>query len=135
MQMRAHAVEQASLLLGRLVFRVNRAAKLANPDSIHGLRVAIRRFVRCLRVFRQFFPSNDSKKIRRLLDQIMSLAGEVRNRDIALGLCQEAGLPRTTTLTAPLIEGRKEAAQELVAQLKRLARRDHSLRWRKRLRL
>ena len=135
MQMRAHAVEQASLLLGRLAFRINRAVKLANPDSIHDLRVAIRRFVRCLRIFRQFFPSSDSKKIRRQLIQVMSLADEVRDRDIALALCHEAGLPRTAALTARLIEERKEAEQGLAAQLKRLAKRDPSLKWRKRLRL
>lgn len=135
MQMRLYAVEQAATLLGRVAFRANRAVKVANPDSIHDLRVAIRRFVQCLLVFRQFFPRRERKKIRRRLRRIMRIAAEVRNHDIAIDLCKKGGLPTDTALASRLKQHRELAKQQLAAQLTRLGKRDFSRKWRRKLQL
>ena len=41
--MREYALQQTAILLRRLAFQVNRAAKNRGADDIHDLRVAIRR--------------------------------------------------------------------------------------------
>ena len=133
MEMRAHAAEQAAALLGRLAFRLNRAAKLPDADSVHDLRVAIRRFSLCLQVFRQFFPAAERRKIRRQLRRVMDLAAEVRNRDIAMEMARQAGLQPDTPLLATLEDERKQAQKELVARLLHLENRDFSRKWRRRL--
>lgn len=133
MEMRAHAVEQAAALLGRLAFRLNRAAKLPDPDSVHDLRVAIRRFSLCLQVFRQFFPAAERRKIRRQLRRVMDLAAEVRNRDIAMEMARRAGLQAGTPFLTTLADERKQAQKELVARLVHLENRDFSRKWRRRL--
>ena len=135
MQMRAYAVEQATALLGHLAFRVGPAVKRADPDSIHELRVAIRRFARCLRAFGQFFPGRESKKIRQRLRRIMDLSAEVRDRDVALDLCKKAGLPSDAPVLARLKQERQLTQQKLATKLVRLRTRDFSRRWRKRLKL
>src|SRR5689334_22620842 len=80
------ASTQAQRLLGKLAFQVRRAAKRPDEDAIHDLRVAIRRLSQCLREFRAFFPRQESKKILKQLGRLMDLAGEMRNRDIAVEL-------------------------------------------------
>ena len=133
MRMSKWAVEQASTLLGRMAFRVSRTAKRADAESVHDLRVAIHRFTQSLRLFADFLPENECKKIRRRLRRISRTAAEVRDRDIALALCKEAGLSSNAAAARKLMEGRKKAEQELVARLNRFVRRDLSRKWRRRL--
>lgn len=132
MPMRAYVTEQASALLRRLVFRAKRVMKLPDADAVHDLRVAIRRFTQCLRVFAQFFPSAETKKIRVRLRWVLRLAAEVRDRDIALALWKEAGLP-SASVAARLARERKQAGERLVGGLRRLEERDFSRKWRRRL--
>ncbi len=133
MDIRAHALEQTSVLLDRMAFRANRAAKSPNEDSIHELRVAIRRFAQSLRVFGQFLPASRSKKVRRQLTRIMDLTSEVRDRDITMKLCLEGGLAPDAKLVLQLREQRKQLEQELVARLVSLREGNFSRKWRKRL--
>ena len=133
MRMQKYAVEQTSALLARLAFRVCRTARRADAHSVHDLRVAIHRFAQSLRLFGEFLPKGECKKIRRRLRRIARAAAEVRNRDVALALCKEAGLPSTAAAASKLREERKEAEQKLIARLGRLAGRDFSRRWRQRL--
>ena len=60
--MQRYAREQASTLLRRLAFRMNRAAKVRDADSIHDLRVAIRRFEQCLQIFHQFLSGRPQEE-------------------------------------------------------------------------
>jgi CHAD domain-containing protein len=135
MPMRTYAAEQASILLSRLAFRVNRTMKLADAESVHDLRVTTRRFSQCLRVFDEFFPSRERKRIEQRLRRIRSMAAEVRNRDVALALLKQAGVPAKAALVARLAKERKQATEELGARLERLKRREFSKKWRKRLKL
>src|SRR5229473_321284 len=90
--MRDYVRQQTAVLLRRLAYEVNRAAKNADEEAIHDLRVAIRRLSRCLQLFSQFYPGRSWKKIRRHLSELMDAAGDVRDRDIAAKLLEQAGV-------------------------------------------
>jgi CHAD domain-containing protein len=124
---RRYARERASTLLRRLAYRMNRAAKLRDADSIHDLRVAIRRFEQCLQIFHQFFPGH--KKIHRRLHKIMQLSGEVRNRDIALDLLKQGGQPARSALADQLRRERREFQGELMAAFDHWGERDVFRKW------
>src|SRR5262245_28755550 len=80
------AIERTDGLLSGLVLQISRCLKCPTPEVIHDLRVAIRRFGQSLAVFEPCFPPKYARKTRRRLRKMMSLAGEVRNADVAAGL-------------------------------------------------
>jgi len=133
MSMRDYALERGALLLRRLAFQMHHAARLRDPESIHDLRVSIRRFQQCLAVFAQFFPRGQAKKIRARLREIMQIAGDIRNRDIALDLLHKSHLPADPTLEGRWREEARRSHGELVRVLGRWGRRDLSRRWGSRL--
>jgi CHAD domain-containing protein len=133
MEMRRFTAEHVATLLRRLAFRMNRAARSGNPESLHDLRVTIRRFSEALRIFQEFFPHRKAKKIRRRLRNIMDLAAEIRNRDIALGILREAGIPAGAPLLTSLAQERKQAKERLTSHLRRRSLRDIVPEWRRRL--
>lgn len=125
---RQHAREQTAALLRRVAFQVSRASKVADTEAIHDLRVSIRRLSQCLRVFGHFFPARKTKKVRHGLKELMKLAAEVRNRDVALELLAGAG-----SLAAALEAQRAAAGRELRAELKAWLRRHTFRKWRSEL--
>lgn len=134
MGIRKHALDQARMLLRRLAYQVNRAARSADPDCVHDLRVAIRRFTQCLRIFAQYFPAAKEKRVRKRLKKIMDLAAAVRNCDVALGLFEEAGVTRAAAVET--LKRQRDAAEgRLVETLERWRRRDFSRKWRTQLEL
>ena len=128
--MRNYANEQLSGRLMRLAFEVRRAARNRRPDDVHDLRVSIRRFLECLEVFRDYFPSRAAKKCRRRLGRIMELAAAVRDCDITITLVNEAGAGSRSALQGWLTGMRVTAMDTLVEELRRLTRREFSRRWR-----
>jgi CHAD domain-containing protein len=133
--MREYAVLQTAVLLRRLAFQVNRAAKNGEAEAIHDLRVAIRRFSRALRVFAQFFPGGSGKKVRRQLAHAMDAAASVRDRDIALELLAEAGIPARSAIVTRLGAERRHASHDLRLELRRWRMRSFSRKWRNQLEL
>jgi len=133
--MRDYARLQAAVLLRRLAFQVDRAAKLGDADSVHDLRVASRRFSRCLRVFGQFFPERAWRKIRRDITGLMDVAGAVRDCDIAIALLGEAGIHGPKGLAARLDVERRKASRELSREIRRWQNGNFSRKWRSRLEL
>jgi CHAD domain-containing protein len=133
--MRDYARVQTSNLLRRLAFQMNHAAKIGNADSVHDLRVAIRRLSRCLRAFSQFYPGHSWKRIRRELTRLMHMAGAVRDADITMELLAEAGLPPHSSVVAKLAAGRRRAAQDLLFEVERWRERGFSRKWRNMLEL
>jgi len=133
--MREYARLQTAILLRRFAFQVNRAARSGDAESIHDLRVAIRRLSRCLRAFSQFYPDPSWKRIRRQLAELMETAGTVRDRDIALQLLADAGLPQRAAIVARLPAERRQAAADLLLEIRRWKSRDLSKKWRSRLEL
>lgn len=129
--MREHARAQTAILLRRLAFQINRAARAGkDAGAIHDLRVAIRRLRRCLRVFSEFYPGDSWKKIRSDLRKLMRAAGRVRDRDVALALMAEAGAARRGAVAIRLETERKQAARELSLEARRWRRSGFSRKWR-----
>jgi CHAD domain-containing protein len=126
---------QTAILLRRLAFQVSRTAKSSDPESIHDLRVAIRRFSRCLRLFSQFYPGNSAKKARRRLEGMMKAAGAVRDMDIALELVVEAGVAKRTALAQRLAEERRKAKHQLLSEVRDWKAQGYSRKWRSSLSL
>ena len=133
--MRVFARRQTRTLLRRVANQLNRASQPAGPEAVHDLRVAIRRFSRCLRLFSQFLPRGKAKRVRRQLRDVMDLAAAVRDRDIALELLKQARVPARASLAVTLRRERREAGLKLRAAARRLGQRDFSRKCRAWLRL
>jgi CHAD domain-containing protein len=128
--MREYVRVETAILLRRLAFQVGRMAKSSDAESVHDLRVAIRRFNRCLSLFSQFYPGRSSKKARRRLYGLMKAAGAVRDLDIAIELLAEAGLSRHTELVQRVAEQRREANRQLLLEVRDWKARGISKKWR-----
>jgi CHAD domain-containing protein len=103
-----------------------------DADAVHDLRVAIRRFVQCLKVFPQFFDARAARKVRRRLGKLMDFCAAVRNCDIAMELLRETGI-EDASLTESLMAGRATAERTLAGNLKRWRRRSIRKTWPARL--
>lgn len=133
--LRRHAAQLAQNRLRRLAYAVGRAANSADAEAVHDLRVAIRRLAQCLRVFEQFFARDKTRKIRRELKEMVDLASEVRDRDVALALVAEAKIAPKSDLPRRLAEDRRAAQRVLVTELKQWIRSNLSRKWRSALEL
>ena len=133
--MRDYARLQTATLLRRMAFQLNRAERHTDPDSVHDLRVAIRRLSRCLRTFAPLYPDRYWKKIRRELAALMESAGAVRDRDISIELLGQAGISRRAAVISRLEAERRRAARDLALQIRRWKSHDTSRKWRSRLEL
>jgi CHAD domain-containing protein len=127
---RRFAWEQADRLLGRLAFQVGRTIKFHNAEAVHDLRVSIRRFAQALRVLKPCFRGKELRKIRRELKSIMTVAGEVRNHDIALKLLAKSKRAERSGLQPKIQSRRREAERSLATLLKSWLERKSSLKWR-----
>jgi CHAD domain-containing protein len=133
--MRSYACRQTSALIDRLAARVESAAQAAEAEPIHDLRVSIRRLRRCLRVFSQFYPPGSWKKIRKQLSELMTVAGSVRDRDIALELLQGSGVKPEAAIMRKIAAERRRAERHLVAEVLRWKESGFSHKWKSRLEL
>jgi CHAD domain-containing protein len=124
------ASAQAVRLLGKLAFEVRHSAKHPNQEAIHDLRVSIRRFSQCLKEFHKFFQKRKAKGMLKQLRDVMSLAAEMRNRDIAIELIGAQGDPAKAEILANLRQEREAAKRELTRALVQWRRRDFSRKWR-----
>ena len=120
---RPFAIEQARHQLTHLSAQISRAVKSCNPVAVHDLRVSIRRFTQAIAV-------TNMRKNRRRLKKIMSLAGDVRNCDIALKFNNRFKGPHAVHLQSKLEECRKESEGPLIAELIKWRDRRLSLKWR-----
>ena len=128
-----YALIQAAARLDRIAYQMGAMRKSKSPETVHDLRVSIRRFMSCLTVYPQFFPAKESKKIRKRLKKVMKAAGDVRDRDIALHLGKTAKLPKDSPVIDGLRRQRKQAAKELVGDLQPWSKRNVFPKWRRRL--
>jgi CHAD domain-containing protein len=129
----AHA--QVSTLLRRLAAQVKRTAEAADADSVHDLRVAIRRLSRALRSFAQFFPGKHWKRIRKELSNLMDAAAAVRDNDVALELIEKAGAAQRARVALTLHARRLKAEAELREELQDWQGRGFARQWREALEL
>ena len=127
--MHKYVQEQTATLLRRLASSAHQAVALGTRDAVHDLRVGIRRLNHCLRIFRESFPRGEVKKVRRELEKVMRMAGEVRDLDITIELCTKAKVRADPMLA----HDRRVARKELARALKSWSRHDFSQRSRERL--
>ena len=133
--MRDFVRRQTALLLRRLAEVLEQAAREADADSIHDVRVAMRRLSRCLRVFAPFYPPGSWKKIRRRIRMLMTAAGAVRDCDIAIELAGRAGVERGCAIVAQLAAQRRKAGRELLLEIRHWKSRKLVAQWKDRLEL
>jgi CHAD domain-containing protein len=100
----------------------------SEAESIHRVRVSIRRFTQVLRVFDGLFPH--SRKMRRRLRGVMDLFGEVRNCDIASEVLAAAGVQPDPALEKRLKRRRAGAQSGLAKLLTERDTRAGMRRWR-----
>ena len=122
---------QTSERLKTLQAEVRHAArKPRDPDSIHDLRVSIRRLRQELRVFEGWFEADRVKSIRERLKKLMARCGAVRNCDIAMEVLEAAGF-EDRTLANALGEKRLRAQKDLARTLQAWRRKHRTRQWRK----
>ena len=110
---------QTAALLRRLTLQINRAARAGDPETVHDLRVAIRRLSRCLQVFADFYPGQSWKRMRRRLSRLMDACGTVRDLDVAIELVAKAGIAKTSPAVRELESERAKAERDLALELRR----------------
>jgi CHAD domain-containing protein len=130
---RGYAQQHTRTLLRRLAYQLNQTVRLTGEDSVHDLRVAIRRFTQCLRTFAQFFPKKEVRKIRHKLKTIMKAASAVRDHDVTLALMKDAGLSKKSKEAAEIDKQRKLAEKELTGAIGAVSRDNFSRKWRTKL--
>jgi CHAD domain-containing protein len=110
------------------------ARKQEDANTIHDLRVSIRRFTQELKVFEPWFGSKTVKRIRRQLRRLMERCGAVRNCDIAIDVLRTAGCA-DPALVAGLDHERRRTSQQLAHEVEEWRKKDRIGKWRDRLRL
>lgn len=118
-------------LLDDLANWVQRAAERADVDSVHHLRVSVRRAAEGLRLVEHETP--DAKRLRREINRIRQRAGAVRDRDITRDLLRRHRLPANDPACIYLQGQRDLAALQLQEFLRKQIRRRRPERWADRL--
>jgi CHAD domain-containing protein len=75
--------DRLSVLLKRLDKEWRKCADSSDADAVHDFRVALRRFGEALRLFQNLMAKRGCKQVRAERRQIMQLAGQTRDVDIA----------------------------------------------------
>ena len=119
-----YARDAVAHLLRVFARNVRRTATGPTPDTVHDLRVSIRRLSQALRVFDAQFPPN---RVRRRLRGLRQLAGGVRDLDIAI---EQANRRRWKVA---LDGARSVAASRLQAKAERLRKKKSWDKWSRRL--
>ena len=127
--MKKYAQARTAALIAKLAAQAERAARSADAEAVHDLRVSIRRLSRGLRAFAQFFPGKSWKRIRRELSELMDRAAEVRDRDIAMELLEKAGVEKSARVMAKFAKDRTAAAEALQQALLDWRQRNAPRQW------
>lgn len=126
--MRKYAIRKTGALLDDAISALQHAAEAPDAEAVHKMRVSIRRFQQALRLFRQYVKVDGAEKVKADMRAIMDVAGELRNRDIAMDLVtQSAGR------IDALAEQRSELNLQLAEVLRPYGKPGLSSRWRNKL--
>lgn len=109
-------VENLSVHLAAVRAAVSNARLSLDEESVHRLRVSIRRLTEALRSLDDWVEPRRAAKLQRRLRPIMKAAGAVRDFDMARRLCLKA--PTQSAATAELLAiERTEATHHLLKKL------------------
>ena len=114
-------------LLDDLTAWMRRAAEKADVDSVHRLRVSVRRASEGLRLFDDEIPH--AKSIRKEINRIRQRAGAVRDRDITGDLLRRHRLPDSDPACIYLDGQRDLAALQLEQFLQKQISRKRPEHW------
>lgn len=112
----------------------NAARKPEDADSIHDLRVSIRRLMQQMEVFAEWFEAENVKTIRRHLRKLMNRCAAVRNCDVAVEVLRAAGR-HSPKLLAGIKKQRRGAARELARKLEHWRNAGQVRKWIRHLRV
>jgi CHAD domain-containing protein len=131
--LKKYARRQVYSRIERCVSQITKAAVNMDETSVHDLRVSIRRLTAALRLFADLLGKKECRKIRKSLKPLMQRAAEVRDRDIALQLCAEAGLNETSPTVQLVLRQRQEAAVLLTRKISRMQADKLASRWKEKV--
>jgi CHAD domain-containing protein len=126
--MREFAVGKILALMDDLLSAMKHAVDAPDEEAVHKVRVAIRRFQQALRLFRQYLKASGVERVKAKLHAIMQIAGELRNRDIAIALTKDAGAN-----TIVLADQRAEFDRQFTALVRPLTYPGLGDKWRRQL--
>jgi CHAD domain-containing protein len=126
--MQAFAARKTQELIDNSVFALHDALRLHDAESVHRMRVAIRRLQQALRIFSQYFNKSGVKRVKKQLRRCLGAAGQLRDPDIALQLLEKSGHD-----LAELRSGRTASKRELRTTLRRITSKDVGVKWRNEL--
>jgi CHAD domain-containing protein len=123
--MEAFAFRKIQELIDNSVFALHDAGRLNDTESVHRMRVAIRRLQQAIRLFRQYLNESGVKRVRKQLKRSLRAAGELRNYDIAIQLVQKHGHN-----VSELKTGRTACKRAFRTTLRQLTSKDIAVKWR-----
>jgi CHAD domain-containing protein len=126
---RAYGLRCVGSMLDKTAYQMANATRVHSADSVHKLRVSIRRLQQALRLFREFLEEREVKRLRKQLRAMLQAAAEVRNRDIAAMLLNKTGAPAALVRR---VEAERRSRMTDLLRLLRGRARAHD-RWRVRL--
>jgi CHAD domain-containing protein len=113
--------------------QVRHAKMHDDEDTIHDLRVSIRRLRECLRTFEQLYPPAARKEIRKELKGLMKSAERLRSADIAVDLLKKAGLDEADSHIREISQQRAEDVKALAEKMTLLSSQPYAQTWRRAL--
>jgi CHAD domain-containing protein len=120
---------QTAKRLETLDREIGLAIKKPDPETIHDLRVSIRRMRQELNVFEEWLRPSQVKRVRGNLKKLMDRCAAVRNCDIAMEVLQAAGC-LNQELVAALEKERQQARRKLIGKLKTWRKEGRVKQWR-----
>ena len=133
--MQAYVRERMTRLVKQVIAEMHRAQQEVTVETVHDLRVSIRRLQAALRAFPTFFPPAESRRILKQARKILKLSGRVRDFDIALELASESGIPANAELSRKLTALRQQTATRLLGQVRKMELVESAETWLKDLHL
>jgi CHAD domain-containing protein len=127
-KMQAFAVRKTQELIDNSVFALHDALRLHDAETVHRMRVAIRRLQQALRVFSQFLDKSGVKRVRKQLKRCLRAAGQLRDHDITIQLLEKSGQDVTG-----LRSGRTACKRALRTTLRQVTSKDIGVKWRNEL--
>jgi len=123
--MHDYAINQISGLLRRTVTELGKTARVRDAESIHELRVSIRRLLQGLKTFAQYLPLEARYRVRDELRPVIKAAGAVRDCDVVLEMLADSGM-----VLDAVQRQRAELQRELLATIQPLLKVNPFKRWR-----
>jgi CHAD domain-containing protein len=116
--------------LAKLAEQAGRCYATPDPDAVHDLRVAIRRFSQALRIFKTLLDAKAVKRMRRALKRVLDAAAAVRDLDVGMERLIAEGLPEEHAILEEMRAERRRGELALRGRLLLLESEEPERTWR-----